>query len=372
MKVLHTSDLHFGHMFDGIDRSDEFEMFARWLDEMLTRTKIDILLISGDIYDHYHPSQEALRLYHTYLPLFARKVGKVVIVGGNHDSPRTLQITKGLLEERNIEIVTGSDEDYCRAIEHGGVGIFACSYLRNHILERIDPDFRKAYGRIYGEGLKNLGGDIKIAMGHVSLLNAQRAGSEREIYIGKIEGVGADTFEGFDYTALGHFHKSQSVGNVHYSGSPLAMNFKEDYPKYLHLLTIENEVELQKVEVPAFREFVSIKGSLEEIEECLKELDDHGNELKSFVQIELTTALQSPSLGRWKKEYKNLHILRIKTPAPKKGRTIAIGMDRALSPMEVAKRVLEDEGMEAKEKEALLAALEEIVGLEEGDENTQA
>jgi exonuclease SbcD len=46
-------------------------------------------------------------------------------------------------------------------------------------------------------------------MGHLTVLGATTSDSERDIHIGNLGSVGADVFDGFDYTALGHLHRPQ-------------------------------------------------------------------------------------------------------------------------------------------------------------------
>ena len=62
MKILHTSDWHIGHNFFKIDRNEEFRKFFEWLIEAIKNKNIDILLVSGDIFDTYNPSNDSLRL----------------------------------------------------------------------------------------------------------------------------------------------------------------------------------------------------------------------------------------------------------------------------------------------------------------------
>jgi exonuclease SbcD len=67
-------------------------------------------------------------------------------------------------------------------------------------------------------------------MGHLTVLGATTSDSERDIHIGNLGAVGADLFDGFDYTALGHLHRPQRVAGIdtiRYSGSPIALSFSE-------------------------------------------------------------------------------------------------------------------------------------------------
>jgi exonuclease SbcD len=73
-------------------------------------------------------------------------------------------------------------------------------------------------------------GRLVIAMGHLTVLGATTSDSERDIHIGNLGAVGADLFNGFDYTALGHLHRPQKVAGIEtirYSGSPVALSFSE-------------------------------------------------------------------------------------------------------------------------------------------------
>ena len=51
MKILHTSDWHLGQNFMGKSRLDEHEAFLSWLLEIIKEKEIEVLLVSGDIFD---------------------------------------------------------------------------------------------------------------------------------------------------------------------------------------------------------------------------------------------------------------------------------------------------------------------------------
>ena len=60
MKILHTSDWHLGRTFH---RHSLHEWHQRFIDELIdyaTAEKIDVLLISGDVYDSAHPAPKPL------------------------------------------------------------------------------------------------------------------------------------------------------------------------------------------------------------------------------------------------------------------------------------------------------------------------
>ena len=51
MKIIHTADWHIGQTFFGYDRFQEHQYFLDWLTDQITTQQIDVLLISGDIFD---------------------------------------------------------------------------------------------------------------------------------------------------------------------------------------------------------------------------------------------------------------------------------------------------------------------------------
>ena len=67
MKVIHTADWHIGQIFYDYSRQEEHAYFLEWLIGFITDEKIDLLLISGDVYDGPNPSAEAQKLFYSFL-----------------------------------------------------------------------------------------------------------------------------------------------------------------------------------------------------------------------------------------------------------------------------------------------------------------
>jgi len=308
MKILHTSDLHIGHNFSGIDRSDEFDKFFEFLKETIQKENIDLFLISGDIFDVYFPSNSALKQYYDFL---ASINVKTIIVGGNHDSANTLKAPKELLNSMNIEVISGAEDDYLKIIELDEVVVVAIPFLREGILRKIDENLNVAIKTIYQNALKEAKKYNKkvIATGHLTAYGSKIGDSEREIYVGNLESVGTEIFEGYDYVALGHIHKPQKIKeNIYYSGSPLSLSFSENYQKSMILLDTISWA-IQKIDVPKFREFVSLEGNFIEICEKLEELKND-----SFVEINLSEIPSSSDLTDIRKINLNIHIIKIQIP----------------------------------------------------------
>lgn len=77
-------------------------------------------------------------------------------------------------------------------------------------------------------------------------------------------------FDGFDYVALGHLHRPQSVGAEHirYSGSLLKYSFSEvAHAKSVSIVDMdaEGKIEIELVELKPRRDVRAVEGSLNEV-----------------------------------------------------------------------------------------------------------
>ena len=91
MRILHTADWHIGQRLH--ERSTapmNMKNFSNWLLKDNPREyQVELLLVSGDIFDTSLPSAEATNLYYGFLyRLFDETDAYAVITAGNHDSAR--------------------------------------------------------------------------------------------------------------------------------------------------------------------------------------------------------------------------------------------------------------------------------------------
>lgn len=300
MKILHTSDWHIGQKFMGQSREEEHKAFLSWLYKILKEEDIDVLIVSGDVFDTGNPPNYALELYYNFLKqLFSIPNLYVIITAGNHDSISTLKASKQLLEVMNIHVITSGEkhenelipiykEDKLQAV------ICAVPFLRDSIVRKavsgqtsnekessLNTGIKQHYIDVYEEAIKLTREDNLpiIATGHLTTVGARTSESERDIYIGGTLDIGSD-FLGkyFDYVALGHLHINQTVGcnHVRYSGSPLALSFSEaNQKKKINILEfIDGKVEVKEIEIPQHRKLQVLKGKLEVIKSELKSIKD--------------------------------------------------------------------------------------------------
>ncbi|WP_228150929.1 exonuclease SbcCD subunit D C-terminal domain-containing protein [Malaciobacter marinus] len=387
LRFLHTSDWHLGQNFMGKSRIEEHEAFLSWLLNTIKENNIDVLLVSGDIFDTGTPPNYALELYYNFFKQLSQvnSLNTTIITAGNHDSVSTLKAPKQLLEALNVHVVVNGDEDENIIIpikEDGLTKAIVCAvpFLRDSIIrqslggetvsdkEKLANNGIKAYYEKAYKKAKELNSNIPIiAMGHLTTVGGRTSESERDIYIGGTLDIGGDYLASmFDYVALGHLHINQTVGNEHvrYSGSPIPLSFSESKnTQKVNLVIIEKDVKVEELEVPLTKKLQVIKGDFETIKKELKAIEDKttwievhikdDNPMFANTEIrELATKLELIILAvKIEKSEKQLRAKELK----------AISLDE-LSVQEVFEKRIDLEEIENKEfKEQLSQTFNEVV-----------
>jgi len=309
MKLLHTSDWHLGGKLHEQDRTSEHEQFLEWLRRLLREEQPDALVIAGDVFDTYAPSNRALELYYSFLgDVFKASLSRaVVVIGGNHDSPTLLDSPEKVLVHLNARVVGAAADEPAQEVvwvpgaEAGdGLAIGAVPYLREGDLRcaaageseeeraaKLEAGFRAHYARV-AEAARALsrtktGRDAPLVFtGHCHLSSAKLSDdhSERARAIGGLDGFAANLLPPADYVALGHLHLPQAVGGnpaCRYAGSPLPMSFSEaQSAKSVAIASFGQQtgdpVAVRTVPVPVFQKLEQISGTPEAIKTRLSEL----------------------------------------------------------------------------------------------------
>jgi len=323
MKILHTSDWHLGRSLYRRKRYDEFTAFLDWLALTIETENVDALLVAGDVFDTSTPGNKAQELYYRFLYRISTSSScrHVVIVAGNHDSPTFLDAPKELLRALNVYVVGSITDPLDDEViilynnEHPEAIVCAVPYLRDKDIRTVEPgetiDDKNA--RLV-EGVKKHYADVCaiaeqkraefnsaghndipiVAMGHLFTAGGKTVDGDgvRELYVGSLAHVGRDVFpRSIDYTALGHLHVPQTVGNaehIRYCGSPIAMGYGEaNQKKKIVLIEFNNTTpDIQEITVPCFQQLIRIVGSLDDI---LAKLDVLKKEESSaWLEIEYT------------------------------------------------------------------------------------
>jgi exonuclease SbcD len=311
MKILHTADWHIGKKLHKHELAQDFDLFIGWLCSLIKKEKINLLLVSGDVFDLANPSSEARAQYYRALMNLKKCNCKIILTGGNHDSPAMLDAPKEVLRELDIHIVGGLPENMKEMIipvegEDGKpeVVIAALPYLRDSDLRTANDGFtyedrleatRKGIENTFFEAAEfcrlHYDNIPALAMGHLFAAGMQTSESEREIQIGNLAAFEASQFgDYFSYVALGHIHKPQRVSApipTFYSGSPLPLSFSERTDeKRVLILDTEEGWEPESVNIPVFRQLLKISGDMNGLQMKLNALQERQG-LESLIEVEL-------------------------------------------------------------------------------------
>ena len=286
MKIMHTADWHIGQRLHERPRLDEHKQFLEWLLDSIQEHQVELLLVSGDIFDTSLPSADATNLYYQFLyRLFDETEAYTVITAGNHDSPRHLEAPQEFLKMGRIYVVGLAAEPtecvFTFPPDNPRVAVAAVPYLSESELQHISFETELEKSERYRERLKTFYQQCvalmpaelpKIVMGHLFVQGGKESNSERTIQIGGATAIHASDFpEGVDYVALGHLHRPQAINGmgypIRYSGSPIPLRFNEtNYRKAVYLLELSDNgtlVQDEKIEIPIFKELCTVTGDEE-------------------------------------------------------------------------------------------------------------
>ena len=79
--------------------------------DIIQEENIELVLVSGDVFDLANPSAEARKQYYKTLKQLSNLNCKLIITGGNHDSPSMLDAPREILEALNVHILGGMPEN---------------------------------------------------------------------------------------------------------------------------------------------------------------------------------------------------------------------------------------------------------------------
>jgi exonuclease SbcD len=312
LKILHTADWHLGVRLHKRELTNDFLRFFDFLIETIRNRNIDVLLVSGDIFDHANPSQDALQLYYDLLIKLHETKCKVIITGGNHDSPAVLNMTRSFLRMMDIHVVGKAEEDSQKQIipimneDKQAVAIVcAVPYLRERdirLSEAGESDEEKKKKR--KEGVKEyffelvqkteIYGDIPvIMMAHLFASGADTKEQTRDITIGGLDAFSSGDFPArCSYVALGHIHRPMIINNndhVRYSGSPIALSFaeKEHSKQLVEIIVSDKKIAaINSIPIPEIRKLIKFRGTFSEVKSMVENFINPFP-LKAFAELEI-------------------------------------------------------------------------------------
>lgn len=258
MRFIHTADWHLGRIMNGIHLTDDQGHLLNQLLHLARESKPDAMLISGDVYDRAVPPPDAVRLLDDFLSEFVLGLGiPVILIAGNHDSPTRLEFGSRILRNRGLYLF-GNLQQFRDPVvlgdSFGPVHFHPLPYVEPSVLREtmgsiVDDVSRNELDFFVKRLASNLSCEIRsVPLSHTFARGGIESESERPISLGGSQPVDPNCFEGFNYVALGHLHRSQSAGknSVRYSGSIMKYSFDEaDHQKGVLLVEIDKKGDSQ-------------------------------------------------------------------------------------------------------------------------------
>ncbi|MBK8194497.1 MAG: exonuclease SbcCD subunit D [Lewinellaceae bacterium] len=215
MRVIHFSDTHLGFQaFDVVNaegvnarEQDVYDAFARVVDCVLD-LKPDVVVHSGDFFHRPSPSNRALTFGLEQLRRICDINIPVVIIAGNHETPKTIYNSPILRAFRSLDCVVPVFGETWEQAVFGDLVVHGVPHINDNRLlfrelERMQPQ----------------PGKFNLLLLHTSL-------GKRFLMEEYGEQVYPEAFESklqdFQYIALGHWHNYQQIDlhpNAWYSGS---------------------------------------------------------------------------------------------------------------------------------------------------------
>ena len=329
MKLLHTADWHIGQLFYEFDRTFEHQQFLEWLLKTLVEKQIDVLLISGDVFDNSNPSANSIRLFYQFLNRATSQNPdlQIIITAGNHDSASRLESPKPLLESSKIHIVGIVEKDengnpdyeklsipirnnqgeikaWCLAVPFLRLGDYPqIQNAENPYSEGVSSLYKECYEYVLKQKESN---QPVIALGHLHANQAEITDLDRteRLIMGGVEAISADSFPSdLAYVALGHIHKAQRIGgkeHIRYCGSPIPMSFSElNYKHQVIVFELNSEglQNLESIEIPVsipLKRVPEKNKPIEEVVLALQNLPESEEAIEFAPYLEVRVLLDSP------------------------------------------------------------------------------
>lgn len=317
MRIIHTADWHLGRLFHGASLVDDQAYVLEDLVRLVDDQKADVLIIAGDVFDRRQPPDSAVELLDQILSQIVIDLDTTVLmIAGNHDSGTRLAFGSSLLSSRQLHVrgPCSMDLDPVQlSDDHGSVDFCLLPYeqaeplsLRTTSGDSSIRSFDQAMAYATQASFNQCQAYRRVAIAHCYTAGGDVSDSERPLSIGGSDQVSPKHFEKFNYTALGHLHRPQTVvDGVAYSGSLLKYSFSEAmHKKSVSVVDLDAHglAAIETMTLRTRRDLRIIEGSLNELLENDDSLskDDH-----ILARLTDTGALHDP-LARLRIRYPNI------------------------------------------------------------------
>ena len=338
MKFLHTSDWHLGAKTNGRDRLIEQKRTLEEIESIANFENIDCVIIAGDVFNTASPSAEAEELFFDAIQKLSNNGERFIFVlAGNHDDPTRLSAGLPLASKHNIALASSLEKlkesaftknTEIRVVETGkghikikkNEEIATIAYLpyptEARISEKVDSELS------YAEKVKEWADistsafdddNFNIFVSHLFMVGSQT--NDGVVKVGDLMAMPKSLMPKADYTALGHIHSAQDLGdNIYYSGAITKLNIKN---KDLSVNIIESE-NGKLVDVKA----IALKNPARYEKVVVSSIDEANDKLLNYdnldiVELEIVQnePLSASSLKALKKDFPCISNISLSRPA---------------------------------------------------------
>ncbi len=326
MKILHTADWHLGKRLENFSRHDEQVLVLEEICQITERENPDVVIIAGDIFDVFNPSNESSELFFKTCKRLANNgLRAVIAIAGNHDSPERIEAPEMLARECGI-VFSGFPNTHVQpfslptglALTNSDSGFVElklpnCPYPLRLFLTPYANEFRlKQYLNVENpdENMRQILTEqwydlaqkyadtegVNIGVAHLFVMKEngvppEEPDEERSINVGGAGAVFTDCFPlQLQYVALGHLHRQQVIDTlpcpIVYSGSPLAYSFNEDnQEKYVMVIEAKptQTVDYQRIKLTKNKKL--LRGRFEDIDEAVAWLSESPDDLVQLTIV---------------------------------------------------------------------------------------
>ncbi|HHH49766.1 MAG TPA: exonuclease SbcCD subunit D [Saprospiraceae bacterium] len=277
MRILHFSDTHLGYNdLDKVTRQgvnlreqDFYDAFVQVIDRAL-EIKPDVIIHSGDFFHRPSPANRPMIFALEQLNRIAKAKIPIVIIAGNHSTPKTIYTSPILQAFKSISGVYPIFNQAYENIVLGGMAIHGLPHINDERLMQEQMDL-----------IAPVTGKYNVIMLHTSIGKEYIMDEYGEQLFPKER---IEMLDQFDYVALGHWHNQQRVKKLKsgwYCGSTERMSETEiGKEKGFYLIDFKKnkQVAPEFITIPT-RPWLKI-----EIKKCKEKTTEE-------IETELTTAL---------------------------------------------------------------------------------
>lgn len=338
MKFLHTADWHLGAKTNGRDRLAEQKRTLDEIESIANYENIDCVIIAGDVFNTASPSAEAEELFFESVQKLSNNGERFIFVlAGNHDDPTRLSAGLPLSSKHNIALASSLEKlkesafaqnTDVKVIETGkghikikkNEEIATIAYLpyptEARISEKVDSELSyaekvKEWADISASAFDD--DTFNIFVSHLFMVGSKT--NDGVVKVGDLMAIPKNMMPKANYTALGHIHSAQDLGdNTYYSGAIIKLNIKN---KDLSVNIVESEngklvsVKTVALKNPAKYEKV-VANSVEDASDKLLNYDN-----LDIVELEIiqNEPLSASSIKALKKDFPCISNISLTRPA---------------------------------------------------------